>query len=173
MGLKRWHNQSMDTNSRSGSMSIIAALQKDRGLGFKNELLWKIPNDLKRFKKLTIGHTVVMGKKTYDSIGAPLPDRKNIVLSHDTNLTIEDAFVAHTLKEAIEMADDGEVFIIGGAQIYELALPFASKLHLTLIDGKKEADTFFPDYSKFTKKTLIEKREHEGVEYSFVDFERE
>ena len=162
----------METNSKKGSISIIAALQKDRGLGMNNSLLWRIPDDLKRFKKLTTGHSIIMGKKTFDSIGKPLPDRKNIVLTRDENLKLDGAFVAHTLKKAIELADEGEIYVIGGAQIYELALPFADKLHLTLVDGKKEADVFFPDFSQFTKKTLIEKREHEGISYSFVDFER-
>jgi dihydrofolate reductase len=162
----------MDTSSKKGSISILAALQKDRGLGFQNELLWRIPRDLRRFKKLTEGHTVVMGKKTYDSIGKSLPNRKNVVLSRNLELKIPGVSVAHTLKEAIELSDEGEIFIIGGAQIYELALPFTDKLHLTIIEGQKEADAFFPDYSEFTKKTLIERREHDGVEYSFIDFER-
>ena len=163
----------MNTDSRKGSISIVAAVQKDRGLGYKNKLLWRIPNDLKRFKKLTTGHTIIMGSKTYDSMGKPLPNRKNIVLSRNTNLKIKGVSVAHSLKEAILLSDEGEIFVIGGAEIYELALPFANKLHLTLINENKEADAFFPDYSSFTKKTLIETREHDGVEYSFVDFERE
>lgn len=164
----------MDTHSKKGSISIIAALQKDRGLGFGGtQLLWRIPEDLKRFKKLTTGHSIIMGRTTYNSIGKPLPDRKNIVLSRDKNLKIEGAHVANTLKEAIELADEGEIFVIGGAQIYKLALPFADKLYLTLIDGQKKADAFFPDYSMFKKRTLIGKREYEGVSYSFVNFERE
>jgi dihydrofolate reductase len=165
--------KSMDTSSKKGSISIIAAIQKDRGLGYKNELLWRIPRDLKRFKRLTEEHNVIMGSKTYESIGHPLPNRKNIVLSRDKDLKIDGVEVAHTLKEAIELSDEGEIFVIGGAQIYEVALPFADKLHLTIIEGQKPADAFFPDYiNDFTKKTLIEKREHEGIEYSFIDFER-
>lgn len=153
-------------------IAIIAALQSDRGLGYKGELLFRIPDDLKRFQKLTTGNSVIMGKTTFESIGKALPNRKNIVLTFDPEETFEGAFAAHSLEEAIELADQGKIFVIGGAQVYALALPYAAKLHLTLIERKKPADAFFPDYSEFAKKTLIEKREYDGIPYSFVDFER-
>ena len=144
-------------------ISIIAAIsRKDRGLGKDNDLLWRIPDDLKRFKKLTMGHPIIMGRKTYESIGHPLPGRDNIVVTRNEDYQVEGVIVTHSLEEAIEKAkslDDEEVFIIGGGQIYEQAIPIAQKLYLTLIDTEKEADVFFPEYENvFTKKIFEEKR---------------
>lgn len=153
-------------------ISIIAALGKNRALGLGNELLWPIPDDLKRFKELTTGHAIIMGSKTYESIGKPLPNRTNIIITRNEEYDAPGAIITHSLEEAIEKAGDGEVFIIGGAQIYTLALPFADKLYLTLINDEKEADAFFPDYSEFKKETLIEEREFEGIKYSWVNFEK-
>jgi len=125
---------------------MIAAVGRNRELGRGNELLWHIPEDLKRFKALTLGHPVIMGRKTFESIGKPLPGRTNLVVSRSA-LSLEDA-----LAQAKKL-DKEEVFIIGGAQIYEQALPYADRLYLTLIEDTKEADAFFPEYEKlFTKK---------------------
>ncbi len=154
-------------------ISIIAALGKNRVLGKDNELLWRIPDDLKRFKELTTGHPIIMGSKTYESIGKPLPNRTNIVLTKDSDYEAPGTIVVHSLEEAFEKAENEEIFVIGGGQIYALALPYADKLYLTLIDDKKEGDTFFPDYSAFTKKTHVENRVFEGINYSWVNFERE
>lgn len=153
-------------------ISIIAALGKNRALGLGNELLWPIPDDLKRFKKITSGHPIIMGSKTYESIGKPLPNRTNIILTRNKNYDAPGTIIATSLEEAFEKAGNDEVFVIGGAQIYTLALPYADKLYLTLIEDEKEADAFFPDYSEFTKKTLIEEREFEGIKYSWVNFEK-
>jgi len=154
-------------------VSIIAALGKNRVLGKDNELLWRIPDDLKRFKELTTGHPIIMGSKTYESIGKPLPNRTNIVLTKDSDYEAPGTIVVHSLEEAFEKAENEEIFVIGGGQIYALALPYADKLYLTLIDDKKEGDTFFPDYSAFTKKTPVEERVFEEINYSWVNFERE
>lgn len=153
-------------------ISIIAALGKNRVIGKDNELLWPIPDDLKRFKEITTGHPVIMGSKTYESIGKPLPNRTNIVITRDKNYKAPGTFIAHSLEEAFEKAGGGEIFVIGGAQIYSLALPHADKLYLTLIEDEKEGDAFFPDYSEFTKKTLVEEREFKGIKYSWINFER-
>ena len=153
-------------------ISIIAALGKNRALGLGNELLWPIPDDLKRFKKITSGHPIIMGSKTYESIGKPLPNRTNIILTRNKNYDAPGTIIVTSLEEAFEKAGNDEVFVIGGAQIYTLALPYADKLYLTLIEDEKEADAFFPDYSEFTKKTLIEEREFEGIKYSWVNFEK-
>src|SRR5258708_1489116 len=121
-------------------VSAIAAIGKNRELGQDNKLLWHIPDDLKRFKALTTGHPVIMGRKTFESIfamiGKPLPNRTNIVVTHDTSWSHAGVLVSHSVEKAIEKGKslgEKEVFILGGAQIYEAALPFTDKLYLTLI----------------------------------------
>ena len=156
---------------------MIAAIGVGRTLGKSNDLLWRIPDDLKRFKALTTGHPVVMGRKTFESIGGkPLPNRTNIVITRDPNWSADGATIASSIEEAIAKAKDigREVFIMGGGQIYTQALPYADCLHLTLVDATKDADIYFPEYEKeFTKITFHEDREHEGLKYKWVDLERE
>ena len=159
----------------------VVAIGKNRVLGDDNKLLWHIPDDLKRFKQLTLGHPIIMGRKTFESIvgyiGKPLPDRTTIVVTHDKNWKYEGVLVAHSLEEAIEVAKQqpgsDEIHIGGGAQIYEQALPFIDKLYLTLIDDEKPGDSFFPSYeNQFTKKTFEESRDDNGLKYSWVNLER-
>jgi dihydrofolate reductase len=154
---------------------MIAAIGEGRALGKNNDLLWRIPDDLKRFKTLTTGHVLVMGRKTFESIGKPLPNRTSVVVTRDGNWSHEGVVVASSIKEALKKARaiDPEVFVIGGGQIYEQALPFTDRLCLTLIDATKEADIYFPEYEDiFTKVTFHEDREHEGLKYKWVDLER-
>jgi len=160
---------------------MIAAIGKNRELGVRNELLWRIPDDLKRVRALTMGHPLVMGRKTFDSIiamvGKPLPGRTSVVVTRDMDWKHEGAVVAHSIEEGIEAAKQApggkEVFIFGGAQIYAEALPLADKLYLTLIDDSKEGDSFFPPYEdEFTKTVANEAREHEGLKYRWIDLER-
>lgn len=132
---------------------LIAALQKNRGLGFGNDLLWKIPVDTKRFASLTTGHPVVMGRKTWDSIPAkyrPLPGRTNIVLTRDHGWHADGAMIADSINGAREAAARSpggeEIWVIGGATVYREFLPLANELWLTLVDGEKPADAFFPEY---------------------------
>jgi len=161
-------------------ISIVVAIDKNRAIGHGNELLWHIPEDLKRFKALTLGHPIIMGRKTFESIIAylkkPLPGRQNIVVTRDTNYTYEGVIVCHSLEEALEKAkelDQEEIHIGGGAQMYEAALPYVDRLYLTIVDAEKPADTYFPDYTKdFTKKTFEEGREYEGIKYKWVNLER-
>jgi dihydrofolate reductase len=164
-------------------VSIIAAIGEGRALGKNNELLWRIPDDLKRFKALTTGHPIIMGRKTFESLGKPLPGRTNIVVMYASENTVNDprynfenVVIANSLEEAIEKAKtlDDEIFIVGGAQIYTQALSLADRLYLTLIDDKKEADVYFPPYETvFTKKIKEEEREFNGLKYKWVDLERE
>jgi dihydrofolate reductase len=162
-------------------VSIIAAIGANRSLGKSNDLLWRIPDDLKRFRILTTGHPIIMGRKTFDSIGKPLPNRTSIVVTRDPSTISrfdldEKVMVATSLEEALEKARaiDLEVFVIGGGQIYSLALPFADRLCLTLIEATKDADIYFPAYEDtFTKVTFHEDREHEGLKYKWVDLERQ
>lgn len=161
----------------------VVAIGKNRELGKDGKLLWHIPDDLKRFKELTRGHPVIMGRKTFESIvgylGGPLPERTNIVISRHIDLVGRYAgvMVVASLEEALEKAkeiDSEEIHIGGGAQIYEQALPIIDKLYLTLIDAEGDADIFFPPYEHlFTKKTFEEEHEWRGIKYRFVDLERE
>lgn len=126
-------------------VSIIVAVADNGVIGGGNRLLWHIPDDMKRFKRLTSGHSVIMGRKTFESIGKPLPNRRNIVISRTTNLNIQGVEVATSLEEALSMTrNDPEVFIIGGGEIYQQALPLATKLYLTRVHKEYEGDTHFP-----------------------------
>jgi dihydrofolate reductase len=129
-------------------ISLIAAIGKNNELGKGNTLLWKLPADMEHFKKITTLHTVVMGRKTFESIGKPLPNRRNIVITRDANYKKSDVEVAHSLSEALDKVgnDKEEVFIIGGAEIYKQTMPIADKLYITHIEAEdNEADSFFPE----------------------------
>jgi dihydrofolate reductase len=163
------------------TISMIAAIGKNRELGKGNDLLWKIPDDLKRFRSLTKGHPCVMGRKTFDSIvaaiGHPLPNRTNIVVTRDKEWSHEGAIAVNSIEEGIQLAKrklgGEEVFIIGGGQIYTEGIGYADKLYLTLIDDSKEADSFFPEYAAhFKKKVYEEEKVHEGLKYTWVDLVR-
>ena len=127
------------------SLSALVAMASNRCIGRDNALPWRLPEDLKRFKRLTLGHTLVMGRKTYDSIGRPLPGRTTWVVTRQHDWTApEGVHVAHSLDEALAGAGDGEVFLAGGAQLYEQALPRVRRLYLTLLERAYAGDTFFP-----------------------------
>lgn len=166
-------------------VAAVVAIGKNRELGKDGKLVWRIPADVQRFRDLTMGHALILGRKTFDSIlsyrkGQPLPDRTNIVISRSsTPLGVNDpnVIVAHSLEEALEKAreiEKEEIHIGGGAEIYKLAMPYIDKLYLTLIDAEGDADTFFPPYEKeFTKKVFEEPHEWEGIKYKYVDLVRE
>ncbi len=166
-------------------ISAIAAIGGNRELGKRGDLLWKIPEDMEHFRTITRGHTVIMGRKTWESLpprARPLPGRMNIVITKDENFFAEGASVVHSIEEAIKIAEssaaprndeEDEVFIIGGGQIYKEALLYTDRLYLTVIDASdKEADAFFPDYSEFRK--VIGREEHEsgGYTYTFLTLEK-
>ena len=149
---------------------MIAALDRNRVIGRDGKLPWHISEDLKRFKRLTKGHVVLMGRKTYESLGKPLPDRRNIVLS---SRAIPDVESYRSLAEALRaLKDENTVFIIGGGEVFRQALPIVDGLHLTIVDGEHEGDTFFPEYEHLIGTTFVitGKEDHEG--YSFVDYMR-
>lgn len=159
------------TNPR---ISIIVALAKNMVIGGQNQLLWRIPEDLKRFRKLTTGHPIIIGRKTHQSIGRVLPDRPNIVITRE-NIEIPDCIVCHSIEEALEKAkalDSKEIFIIGGAQIYKETISLADRLYLTLVDKEFAGDAYFPNYSMFTKKIFEEKGAYEELKYSFLILEK-
>lgn len=153
-------------------LSMIAAVAKNKVIGNKGQLPWHVSEDLKFFKAQTTGHAIVMGKKTYDSTGKPLPNRRNIVVSR-TATTIEGAEVCGTIDEAIARAreTDPEPFIIGGAEIYRLAMPLATRLMITEIDRTPEGDAFFPDIDAAEWKET-ERRAGETPGVTFVTYER-
>ena len=145
---------------------IIAAIDENRGIGYRGDMLFHIREDLKRFKAITMGHTLVMGRKTFDSLpGGALPGRRNIVVSRNAAWSAPGAERAASLDEALAMAGDGDVFVIGGGQIYRQALPLADVLDITEIHTHAPtADTFFPDYSRHF--TEVNRDDHDG--FSFV-----
>jgi dihydrofolate reductase len=156
-------------------ISIIAAVAKNGVIGSQNSLPWYIKEDLKHFKDITTGHTVLMGKNTYDSIvnriGKPLPNRKNVVVSRQAEFQpIEGVFVYRSLEEALEaLKNDGEVFVAGGGQIFNQLIDKADKLYLTEVHKEVDGDVLFPevDLSKWKK---IDREDHN--EFSFVEYER-
>src|SRR3989344_4826566 len=161
-------------------IAIIAALgARTRAIGKNNELLWHIPDDLKRFKQLTFGHPVVMGRKTWESLPErfrPLPERTNIVVTRQTGYEAMGATVADSFEDArtaaARAAGADEIFVIGGGELYREALPFANRLYLTLVDADADADTFFPPYEDiFTKVISDESREWNGLTYRWVNLE--
>jgi len=179
-------------------ISIIAALGKNRELGKDNKLLWYIPADMNRFKKLTSGQIVIMGRKTYDSLPEkfrPLPNRVNIVVTRNKDVTknlinniattINQLIVVNSIEEAIDIAKQKtsaveeqsgktaevkEIYIIGGAQIYNLGIKYADKLYLTLVDREyPDADAFFPEYGEFNKIVSEESGIEGDLKYKFID----
>ncbi len=157
-------------------ISMIGAVAKNLAIGKNNRLLWHIPEDLKRFKELTNGHAIIMGSKTFESLGRPLPHRTNIVIAKDANYKADGCTVVHSLDEAIIEAkknEPDEIFIIGGGSIYAQFLPRADKLYITLVDKEYEADTFFPPYlDQFKKITFRQEGKYEGLKYTFLELER-
>ncbi|OGC87508.1 hypothetical protein A3C20_02875 [Candidatus Kaiserbacteria bacterium RIFCSPHIGHO2_02_FULL_55_25] len=163
-------------------IAAVVAMGRNRELGKDGKLLWQIPEDLRRFKELTKGHPVILGRKTFESIvsylGGPLLERTNIVVTRSsTPLGINgpNVIVAHSVEEALAKgkALDALVFVGGGAQIYEAALPYTDKLYLTLIDDEKEGDSFFPAYeTEFTQVVHDEAHECNGLKYRWVDLNR-
>ncbi len=159
---------------------LIAAIGKERQLGLNNELLWKLPGDLPRFKQMTTGAPIVMGRKTFDSIGRPLPDRANIVLSRNTGLQINGVQTAATVEQALDIAKQQQVenvFIIGGGEIYSLFLEQANVLELTLVDDSPDADAFFPDFltnagNSAFKEVSRETNQADDLRYHYVRYER-
>ena len=154
------------------TISIIAALAENRTIGKQNQLLWKIPEDMKRFRQITAGHSVIMGRKTYDSIGKPLENRTNIIITRNNDLKAEGCVVVSSLEEALEEAkkvEHNEIFIIGGGDIYRQSLPFTDKLYLTIVKGAYDGDVFFPDYSAFTNEKLRKESSDENYKYTFLE----
>lgn len=156
-------------------VSIICAIAENLAIGKNNQLLWHIPEDLKRFKEITSGHVVVMGQRTFESLGKPLPERTNIVITDDKSFNAEGIVVCYSIEGALEKAKEiekEEIFIIGGGSIYKQFIDLADKLYLTVVEGNFEADTFFPDYSQFKKVEIKGEGQYENYKYKFLELER-
>jgi len=171
--------EEVTTIEKRPKISVIVSVAKEtNAIGKKTgELLFRISDDLKRFKNLTMGHPIIMGRKTYESIGKPLPGRTNIVITRNTDFTAEGTIVVNSIEEAISKAKelDHEIFVMGGGEIYKQAFPYVDKLYLTIVESDMKGDVFFPDWkSDFTKETFREERldEKTGLKYVWLDLER-
>lgn len=160
-------------NSR---ISLIAACSENRIIGKSGKIPWHLPDDFRRFKERTLGHVIIMGRKTHESIGRPLPGRTNIVITRDATKEIPGCLLAASLEEALAKAqsiESEEIFVIGGGQIYAEALPKAERLYLTVIHAIMDGDAFFPEYSHiFGKVVEQEECEEGGFKLSYLTLER-
>lgn len=158
-------------------VSIVAAVAENGIIGRGDGLPWRLPADMRHFKELTIGHAVVMGRKTFDTLPRPLGDRRNVVVTRDPGYQPAGADVVHSIEDALQLlSGDEEVFIAGGGEIYRLALPYATRLYLTVVHAAFDGDTRFPDLNLDEWK-LVESERHEADErhataFSFVLYER-
>ena len=157
-------------------ISIVVAIAENHAIGKDNKLLWYLPNDLKHFKTITSGHTVIMGRKTYDSVGKPLPNRRNIIITRQ-QIDIQGCEVVNSLEEAIALCKtEEEVFIVGGAEIYRQAMAITNKIYLTIVHQNFEGDTYFPDIDENiwieTEREDHDPDEKNKFAYSFITLER-
>ena len=158
-------------------ITVIAAIGKNGELGKENDLIWYLPNDLKRFKKITSGHHVIMGRKTFESLGKPLPKRTTIIITRNKDYYVEGCITVNSLEEALKAAEpDPNPYVLGGAEIYNQAIKIADTLDLTLVESNFEADVFFPKIDKTIWKEIS--REHFSADqthqydYSFVTYKK-
>jgi len=176
--LKEFNIQEKVTNYQKNKqvITLIAAAAENNEIGKDNKLIWHLSNDLKRFKKLTSGHAIIMGRKTFESFPKALPNRTNVVITRDRHYTAEKAVVAHSLEEALDVTkEDSQPFIIGGGEIYKQALSIAHRVELTRVHHPFEADTYFPELNKSWKEAAREdcfKDEKHDYDYSFITYER-
>jgi len=158
-------------------LTIIAAIGKNNALGKNNQLVWHLPADLKRFKKVTSGHHVIMGRKTFESLGKPLPNRTTIIITRDKNYQADRCIIVNSLSDAIEAAkNDENPYILGGAEIYKQSMEVADILDLTFVHQTFDADVFFPEIDKYIWKESFRedflKDDKNKYDFSFVKFER-
>ena len=158
-------------------IAIIAAVARNGVIGYGNRMPWHLPEDLKRFRRLTLGHAVIMGRRTFESIGKPLSGRSNIVVTRSPDWTRPGCHAAHSLEAALAAVNEREdTFVIGGAEIYALALPIARRLYMTEIERDFEGDAFFPEFDRSRWREVSRERHacggSEGFDYAFVEYER-
>ena len=157
-------------------VTIVVAISENNAIGKNNQLLWYLPADLKHFKNITTGHTVIMGRKTYDSVGKPLPNRRNIIITRQ-DITIEGCEVVKSIEDALALSTgEEEVFIVGGAEIYKQSIHLTNRIYLTIVHQKFDADSFFPEIN-YDEWQQTEREDHQPDEknklpYSFITLER-
>ena len=156
-------------------VSIVVAIAENNAIGKNNQLLWHLPADLKHFRLITTGHTVIMGRKTYDSVGKPLPNRRNIIITRQ-DIIIEGCEVVKSIEDALALCAEEEVFIVGGAEIYRQAMHLTDRIYLTIVHQKFEADSFFPEIN-YNEWRETEREDHQPDEknklpYSFITLNR-
>jgi dihydrofolate reductase len=165
------------SDQKKPRVSVIAALAKNRVIGIENRLPWRLPEDLAHFKALTLGHPILMGRKTFESLGRPLPGRTNIVITRNPDYKPDDCLVAPSIPAAIALCKDtDEVFFIGGADLYAQAIPLADRLYLTEVDIEVVGDAWFPDYDR-SAFMEVSRESHTGekgdvLEFDFVAYAR-
>ncbi|MEK5442164.1 MULTISPECIES: dihydrofolate reductase [unclassified Fredinandcohnia] len=159
-------------------ISLLVAMDRNQLIGKNNDLPWRLPADLAYFKRVTMGHTIIMGRKTYDSIGRPLPGRENIIVTRDTSYKAEGCKVIHSIEEIVKMNQqtDQELFVIGGAEIFKEILPHSDRLYITEINKEFEGDTYFPAFEKDKWKVISReqgiKDEKNPYDYTFLVYEK-
>lgn len=158
-------------------LTLIAAAGENNELGKDNDLVWHLPDDFKRFKRLTTGHHIIMGRKTFNSFPQTLPNRTHVVLTRKDNWKKEGVIVVHSLERAIEVSsDDPQPFVIGGGEIYKLAMEKADKIELTRVHGTFDADTFFPEIDEnkwqLVAEEFHEKDEKHNYSFTYLTYER-
>lgn len=159
-------------------LTIIAAAAENNALGKDNDLLWHLPIDFKRFKKLTSGHCIIMGRKTFESLPGILPKRKHVIISRNPNFKVDNCIVVNSLEEAIEMAkkEDENPFIIGGGEIYKQSLQYADCIELTKVHAPFDADTFFPEIDhkqwKLVDEQFFRKDSKHQFDFTFLTYKR-
>lgn len=159
------------------TITLIAAAAQNNALGKDNDLVWHLPDDFRRFKKLTTGHYIIMGRKTFESFPKPLPNRTHVVITRQKDYKADGAIIVHSLEEALrEAKEDPQPFIIGGGEIYKQALDIADKIELTRVHGTFEADTYFPQFDtnqwKLTETQHHEKDDRHAFSFTYLTYER-
>lgn len=156
------------------SVSIIASVGRNFELGKNNDLIWHFKQDMKFFKETTLGHTVIMGRRTFESLPKVLPNRLNVVITSDSSYSAENIVVVSSVEQALKYCDNEEAFVIGGGMIYKEFLPFADKLYLTEIeDSLENADTYFPSFDKNEyKRTVVKSTDENGIAFSHIIYEK-
>ena len=153
-------------------ISLVVAYSKNRVIGIDGQMPWHLPEDLKHFKELTLNKIVVMGRKTYESIGHPLPNRTNIIISSTLKLNEPNCFTLSTIQEALAYAGKNDIVFIGGARIYEEALSYVDTMYITEIDKEYHGDTFFPAFDESLFNKEITYQNNDNIPYSFITYTR-
>lgn len=149
---------------------LIAAMAKNRVIGYRGDIPWKIPGEQLLFKKLTLGHVVVMGRKTYESIGRPLPQRKNIIVTRNTEFQADGCQVVHSLSSAIDLFQTRKLFIIGGHDIFKQSIPLADEIYLSILHRSFHGDRFFPDFSESDYDLVYSEQIEAIIPYTFCHY---